>query len=142
MEAIGSRWYLQLACLLMMGTVCVQPSFYKGNPNSAHPWSVDEAIDHQCWGRSSFRLIELKKLKVTTVRELWDFMQFLKESENLKYQTLFLDLAQLFWDMYVDCVLSSTHGLGRRQALPMRYALKNALKTSTDAVDFAHILQL
>ncbi|MGH0173008.1 UNVERIFIED_CONTAM: hypothetical protein FKN15_064186 [Acipenser sinensis] len=50
-----------------------------------------------------------------TVSGFWDFMIYLKSSDNMKHGALFWDLAQLFWDIYVDCVLSRTHGLGRRQ---------------------------
>ncbi|XP_069770378.1 protein FAM237A-like isoform X2 [Narcine bancroftii] len=79
------------------------------------PMSLGE-IDPQCWESSSLALVELKKLRVTeTVSGLWDFMIFLKLSEKPKHAALFIDLAQLFWDIYVDCVLSRSHGLGRRQ---------------------------
>ncbi|CAO2624792.1 Protein FAM237A [Lemmus lemmus] len=61
-------------------------------------------------------LLEMRKPRVSnTVSGFWDFMIYLKSSENLKHGALFWDLAQLFWDIYVDCVLSRTHGLGRRE---------------------------
>uniref|UniRef100_A0A8D0EJ66 Family with sequence similarity 237 member B n=1 Tax=Strix occidentalis caurina TaxID=311401 RepID=A0A8D0EJ66_STROC len=80
-------------------------------------------IDHQCWEVSSHGLVEMKKLKVAdTVIGLWDFMMFLKESPKPKHNELFNDLAQNFWDMYVDCVLSRSHGMGRRQLMSPKYA--------------------
>ncbi|OPJ90200.1 hypothetical protein AV530_014798 [Patagioenas fasciata monilis] len=39
-------------------------------------------------------------------------------SEEMRLKSCFLHywiLAQIFWDIYVDCMLSRTHGLGRRQ---------------------------
>ncbi|XP_053140798.1 protein FAM237A [Hemicordylus capensis] len=72
--------------------------------------------DPQCWESSSAILLEMRKPRVSdSVSGFWNFMIFLKSSENLKHGALFWDLAQLFWDIYVDCVLSRTHGLGKRQ---------------------------
>ncbi|MBZ3889810.1 Disintegrin and metalloproteinase domain-containing protein 23 [Sciurus carolinensis] len=72
--------------------------------------------DPQCWESSSVLLLEMRKPPISnTVSGFWDFMIYLKTSENLKHGALFWDLAQLFWDIYVDCVLSRNHGLGRRQ---------------------------
>uniref|UniRef100_H3A0U2 Family with sequence similarity 237 member A n=1 Tax=Latimeria chalumnae TaxID=7897 RepID=H3A0U2_LATCH len=72
--------------------------------------------DPQCWETSSALLLEMRKPRISdTVTGFWDFMIYLKSSDNIKHGTLFWDLAQLFWDIYVDCVLSRTHGLGRRQ---------------------------
>ncbi|XP_040290460.1 protein FAM237A-like [Bufo bufo] len=83
-----------------------------GHPNSG---SLRE-IDHECWEAASSKLVEMKKLRVAdTIMGLWDFMIYLKESANPKRNALFDSLAQNFWDMYVDCVLSRSHGVGRRQ---------------------------
>ena len=61
-------------------------------------------------------LLEMRKPRVSnTVSGFGEFMIYLKSSENLKHGALFWDLAQLFWDIYVDCVLSRNHGLGRRE---------------------------
>ncbi|XP_032868978.1 protein FAM237A-like [Amblyraja radiata] len=88
------------------------------------PMNLGE-IDPQCWESSSLTLVEFRKLRVAeTVSALWDFMIFLKVSEKPQHAALFIDLAQLFWDIYVDCVLSRSHGLGRRQIVAgytMRY---------------------
>ncbi|XP_073489489.1 protein FAM237A [Aquarana catesbeiana] len=72
--------------------------------------------DPQCWESSTAKLLEMKKPRIAdSVPEFWDFMIYLKSSDNLKHGVLFWDLAQLFWDIYVHCVLSRAHGLGRRQ---------------------------
>nr|DBA20041.1 TPA: hypothetical protein GDO54_015782 [Pyxicephalus adspersus] len=72
--------------------------------------------DPQCWETSTAKLLEMKKPRIAdSVPEFWDFMIYLKSSDNLKHGVLFWDLAQLFWDIYVHCVLSRAHGLGRRQ---------------------------
>ncbi|KAJ1100808.1 hypothetical protein NDU88_005883 [Pleurodeles waltl] len=86
----------------------------QANPHSG---SLSE-IDNECWETSSRKLVEMKKLRIAeTVVGLWDFMIYLKESNNPKHNALFDGLAQHFWDMYVDCVLSRSHGMGRRQLM-------------------------
>ncbi|XP_054036195.1 protein FAM237B [Dryobates pubescens] len=112
------RWCLQLGCVLLLLTgVCANLDYPKEIPASLGQ------IDHQCWEVSSQGLVEMKKLKVAdTVVDLWDFMMFLKESPKPKHNELFNDLAQNFWDMYVDCVLSRSHGMGRRQLMAPRYS--------------------
>ncbi|XP_003207531.1 protein FAM237A isoform X2 [Meleagris gallopavo] len=98
--------------LLVMGMFCVTPSLCH---SQIDPLTLGRA-DPQCWESSSAVLLEMRKPRISdSVSGFWDFMIFLKSSENLKHGALFWDLAQLFWDIYVDCVLSRTHGLGRRQ---------------------------
>ncbi|XP_042730656.1 protein FAM237A [Tympanuchus pallidicinctus] len=98
--------------LLVMGMLCVTPSLCH---SQIDPLALGRA-DPQCWESSSVVLLEMRKPRISdSVSGFWDFMIFLKSSENLKHGALFWDLAQLFWDIYVDCVLSRTHGLGRRQ---------------------------
>ncbi|XP_069504467.1 protein FAM237B [Ambystoma mexicanum] len=131
MEPVGCRWHLQLLCLLMVALVCARSGYQKeahGNPNSG---SLSE-IDNECWETSSRKLVEMKKLRVAdTVVGLWDFMIYLKESSNPKHNALFDGLAQHFWDIYVDCVLSRSHGLGRRQLMPPKYSFTYLPKASS-----------
>ncbi|XP_050010277.1 protein FAM237A [Alexandromys fortis] len=104
---------LSLTCsLLIVGTCCVSPLFCHSQTDL---FALNQA-DPQCWESSSMLLLEMQKPRVSnTVSGFWDFMIYLKSSENLKHGALFWDLAQLFWDIYVDCVLSRNHGLGRRE---------------------------
>ncbi|XP_064534192.1 protein FAM237B [Pseudopipra pipra] len=111
------RRYLQLGYILVVNLVYANLDYQKETPPSLGE------IDHQCWEVSSHGLVEMKKLKVAdTVIALWDFMMFLKESPKPKHNELFNDLAQNFWDMYVDCVLSRSHGMGRRQLTSPKYS--------------------
>ncbi|XP_048472969.1 protein FAM237A-like isoform X2 [Rhincodon typus] len=106
MQCLGGSLFLMLIWIL---TVVM------AQKRNTDPMSLGE-IDPQCWESSSLALVEMKKLRFAeTVSGLWDFMIYLKLSEKPKHSALFIDLAQLFWDIYVDCVLSRSHGLGRRQ---------------------------
>ncbi|RXM28404.1 RUN domain-containing protein 3B, partial [Acipenser ruthenus] len=123
MESLSCRWYLQLVCMLIFAVARAKPGFLKSNQVGGNndPGSLGE-IDPQCWDSSSLALAEVKKLRVAdSVNGLWDFMIFLKMSEYPKHNALFNDLAQLFWDIYVDCVLSRSHGIGRRYIVSKKY---------------------
>ncbi|KAG7463767.1 hypothetical protein MATL_G00180160 [Megalops atlanticus] len=112
MEGFG--FSVSLARVLLLGCVCVVPLQGQG-PGQVDPLAL-KRVDPQCWESSSALLLELRTPRIAdNVPAFWDLMIFLKSSDNLKHGALFWDLAQLFWDIYVDCVLSRTHGLGRRQ---------------------------
>ncbi|XP_025026219.1 protein FAM237A [Python bivittatus] len=98
--------------LFIMSFFYVTPFFCH---NQLNPLALGRA-DPQCWESSSALLLEMRKPYVSdSVSGFWDVLVFLKTSEDLKHGALFWNLAQLFWDIYVDCVLSRTHGLGKRQ---------------------------
>lgn len=104
---------LSLTCSLLIVGMCCAPPFFC---HSQTDLLALHQADPQCWESSSVLLLEMRKPRISnTVSGFWDFMMYLKSSENLKHGALFWDLAQLFWDIYVDCVLSRNHGLGRRQ---------------------------
>ncbi|XP_031749715.1 protein FAM237A [Xenopus tropicalis] len=104
---------MQLTCSLLFLGIFVIPAICCHG--QVDPLALGRA-DPQCWETSTAILLEMKKPRIAdTVSGFWDLMIYLKSSENLKHGILFWDLAQLFWDIYVDCVLSRTHGLGRRQ---------------------------
>ncbi|XP_030614056.1 protein FAM237A [Archocentrus centrarchus] len=83
------------------------------------PGQVDPLTAHranpQCWESSSALLLEMRSPRIAdTVPAFWDLMESLKSSNNSKHNALFWDLAQVFWDIYLDCIVSRSHGLGRR----------------------------
>ncbi|XP_003785050.1 protein FAM237A [Otolemur garnettii] len=120
---------LSLTCsLLIVGMCCVSPSFCHSQTDLL---ALNQA-DPQCWESSSILLLEMWKPRISnTVLGFWDFMIYLKSSENLKHGALFWDLSQLFWDIYVDCVLSRNHGLGRRQLATEEEKISAAQSQST-----------
>ncbi|XP_066571505.1 protein FAM237A-like [Amia ocellicauda] len=126
MKSLSSRRFLQLVWMLLVGVACARPGFLKGGQGigGSEPGGLGE-IDPQCWDSSSLALVEMKKLRVAdSVTSLWDFMIYLKLSDYPKHNALFIDLAQLFWEIYVDCVLSRSHGLGRRYVVSKKYTTK------------------
>ncbi|KAM5156783.1 protein FAM237B [Mantella aurantiaca] len=115
MDYAASGWCLQLISLLMVTSIYARSMYHKDSQGHLNAEGLGE-IDHECWEAASRKLVEMKKLRVAdTIMGLWDFMVYLKESANPKHNALFDGLAQDFWDIYVDCVLSRSHGMGRRQ---------------------------
>lgn len=82
-------------------------------------------INRECWDASSLAVIQARKLPVAdTVAGLWDFMTQLSGSNQPKHQGMFMELAQVFWERYVDCVLARAHGLGRRASASRQEFIK------------------
>lgn len=114
----GQWWHLLSLCLLMLSTassLSLPPDLEMLNAEIGKaPGSLGE-INGECWDASSLAVIQARKLRVAdTVSGLWNFMTYLRGSHQPKHQDMFMELAQVFWERYVDCVLSRAHGLGRR----------------------------
>lgn len=104
---------LPAAMVLLLGCTCVS-SLRDHKQVRVDPLSVPQANPH-CWKSSSALLLEMRVPRIAdTVPAFWDLMVSLRSSDNSKHTALFWDLAQVFWDLYLDCVLSRSHGLGRR----------------------------
>ncbi|KAI5105842.1 hypothetical protein C0J45_3539 [Silurus meridionalis] len=90
---------------------------------SAPPRGLDE-IDTGCWDAASGALVEARGARAhDNVAALWDSLTRLSASPRPQHQELFTRLAQVFWERYVDCVLSRAHGLGRRHAGDQHHTL-------------------
>ncbi|XP_037693265.1 protein FAM237B [Choloepus didactylus] len=114
-------FYLLLGCMILINLVNADFEFQKGVLASVSP-GISEDIDLQCWNACSLTLIELKEIKIEhNVDAFWNFMLFLQKSQWPRHYNVFLNIAQDFWDMYVDCLLSRSHGMGRRQVMPSKY---------------------
>ncbi|XP_047551519.1 protein FAM237B [Lutra lutra] len=116
------RWfYLPLGCMMLINLMNADFEFQKGVLASISP-GIMKDIDFQCWNACSLMLIDLKELKIQhNVDAFWNFMLFLQKSQWPRHYNVFLSIAQDFWDMYVDCLLSRSHGMGRRQVIPPKY---------------------
>ncbi|XP_055472899.1 protein FAM237A [Psammomys obesus] len=132
----GRGIHLSLACsLLIVGLCHVSPVFCRSHTDLL---ALNQA-DPQCWESSSMLLLEMQEPRVSnTVSGFWDFMIYLRSSENLKHGALFWDLAQLFWDIYVDCVLSRNHGLGRRELAGEEDKVSTVLRRHSEAKQGAY----
>ncbi|KAF7661997.1 hypothetical protein LDENG_00249650 [Lucifuga dentata] len=112
------------ATVFLLGCMCAVP-LQGQKPGQVDPLTVYRA-NPQCWDSSSARLLEMRSPRIAdTVPAFWDLMIFLRSSENSKHTALFWDLGQVFWDMYVDCVLSRSHGLGRRHVTAVHSLITN-----------------
>uniref|UniRef100_A0A3Q3VWF4 Uncharacterized protein n=1 Tax=Mola mola TaxID=94237 RepID=A0A3Q3VWF4_MOLML len=113
----GHRHHMNIraAAVLALSCVCVAP--LRGQePARVDPLNAPRA-DPQCWDSSSALLLQMRSPRIAdTVPAFWDLMVFLRSSDNGKHTALFWDLARVFWDLYLDCVMSRSHGLGRRHA--------------------------
>lgn len=104
---------LPAAMVLLLGCTCVSP-LRDHKQVRVDPLTVPQA-NPQCWKSSSALLLEMRVPRIAdTVPAFWDLMVSLRSSDKSKHTALFWDLAQVFWDLYLDCVLSRSHGLGRR----------------------------
>nr|XP_035972392.1 protein FAM237B [Halichoerus grypus] len=122
MGFVTRRWfYLPLGCMMLINLINADFEFQKGVLASISP-GITEDIDFQCWNACSLTMIDLKELKIQhNVDVFWNFMSFLQKSQRPRHYNVFLSIAQDFWDMYVDCLLSRSHGMGRRQVMPPKY---------------------
>uniref|UniRef100_A0A3Q3CAY3 Family with sequence similarity 237 member A n=1 Tax=Haplochromis burtoni TaxID=8153 RepID=A0A3Q3CAY3_HAPBU len=103
------------------------------------PGQVDPLKAHrgnpQCWEASSALLLEMRSPRIAdTVPAFWDLMESLRASNNSKHTALFWDLAQVFWDIYLNCIVSRSHGLGRRHITAVQSLITdNSLSLSIPA---------
>lgn len=121
MGFINSQWWRLLSvCLLLLASASSYsiPSLEalntEGIGGGKAPGHLGE-INRECWDASSLAVIQGRKLRIAdSVAGLWDFMTYLSGSNQPTQHDMFMELAQVFWEKYVDCVLARAHGLGRR----------------------------
>lgn len=125
----GQWWRLLSACLLMLATASSVPKLNLEMLNTERagggksPGHLGE-INRECWDTSSLAVIQARILPVADTVSLWDFMTYLSASNQPKHQGMFMELAQVFWERYVDCVLARAHGLGRRASASRQEIIK------------------
>uniref|UniRef100_A0A3Q0SR30 Family with sequence similarity 237 member A n=1 Tax=Amphilophus citrinellus TaxID=61819 RepID=A0A3Q0SR30_AMPCI len=103
-----------------------KPKFKLVDPLTAH------RANPQCWESSSALLLEMRSPRIAdTVPAFWDLMESLKSSNNSKHNALFWDLAQVFWDIYLDCIVSRSHGLGRRHVTAVQSLITDSKYSTT-----------
>lgn len=113
------------AVVLVLSCTCVIP-LWGHKQAQVDPLAVPQG-NPQCWDSSSALLLKMRSPKIAdTVPAFWDLMVSLRSSDNGKHTALFWDLAQVFWDLYLDCVLSRSHGLGRRQVTAVHSLLTDS----------------
>ncbi|XP_059199531.1 protein FAM237A-like [Centropristis striata] len=102
------------ATVFVLSCMCAAPLQGQKPAHQVDPLTAHRS-NPQCWDSSSALLLEMRSPRIAdTVPAFWDLMVFLRSSDNSKHTALFWDLARVFWDLYLDCVLSRSHGLGRR----------------------------
>nr|XP_061799540.1 protein FAM237A-like [Nerophis lumbriciformis] len=100
--------------IFVLSCVCAVPLHLQVDHRQVDPLTVPRA-NPQCWDSASALLLEMRSPRLAdTVPEFWDLMVILRTSDDDKHATLFWDLARVFWELYLDCVMSRSHGLGRR----------------------------
>ncbi|XP_018621638.1 protein FAM237A-like [Scleropages formosus] len=135
----SNGFMVRLARVVLLGLACVVPLQGQGL-GQVDPLTLSR-VDPQCWESSTALLLELRTPRIAdSVPAFWDLMLLLKSSDNLKHGALFWDLARLFWDIYVDCVLSRTHGLGRRQLTTSQQRITAMYSLVTDQ-SYVHVSQ-
>lgn len=113
------------ASVFVLTYMCAVP-LQGQKPGQVDPLTAPRA-DPQCWESSSALLLEMRSPRIAdTVPAFWELMESLKSSDNGKHTALFWDLARVFWDIYLDCVLSRSHGLGRRQITSVYSLITNS----------------
>ncbi|XP_029386646.1 protein FAM237A-like [Echeneis naucrates] len=109
--------HVPLASVFVLSCMCAVPpqGHRPGHPLAQADTLTARRADPQCWDSSSAQLLEIRTPTIAdTVPAFWDLMMSLRSSDDSKHTALFSDLARVFWDMYLDCVMSRSHGLGRR----------------------------
>uniref|UniRef100_A0A672I3E7 Family with sequence similarity 237 member A n=1 Tax=Salarias fasciatus TaxID=181472 RepID=A0A672I3E7_SALFA len=117
--------------ILMRKCVIVRPG--QVDPLTAH------RANPQCWDSSSALLLEMRSPRIAdTVAAFWDMMGTLRSSDNSKHTELFWDLARVFWDLYVDCVMSRSHGLGRRHTTAVHSLFTDSKSYTSFILVYSH----
>uniref|UniRef100_A0A3B3BFI1 Family with sequence similarity 237 member A n=1 Tax=Oryzias melastigma TaxID=30732 RepID=A0A3B3BFI1_ORYME len=123
----------------LLALTCLLSAPLRGQrPGQVDPLAVPRA-DPQCWDSSSALLLEMRSPRIAdSVPAFWDLMESLRSSDKGRHSALFWDLARVFWDLYLDCVLSRSHGLGRRQITSMHSLISdNSAKLFLIIIKFA-----
>ncbi|KAM6152615.1 protein FAM237B [Erethizon dorsatum] len=122
MGSATRRWfYLALGCIVLVSLVGADFQFQEGVLAGLSPTFTAD-LDPQCWNTCSLTLMDLKELKVEhSADAFWNFMLFLQKSQRPGHYEVFLSMAQGFWDLYVNCLLSRSRGTGRRQVTSSKY---------------------
>ncbi|XP_077472792.1 protein FAM237A-like [Stigmatopora argus] len=106
------------ATVLALSCVCAMPLHLQVDPLTV------PRTNPQCWDSASAVLLEMRSPRLAdTVPAFWDLMVVLRASDEDKHAALFWDLARVFWEIYLDCVMSRSHGLGRRRYITGEHPL-------------------
>uniref|UniRef100_A0A8C5HL67 Family with sequence similarity 237 member A n=1 Tax=Gouania willdenowi TaxID=441366 RepID=A0A8C5HL67_GOUWI len=110
--------------VFLLSSGCAGPLLRAPGPLQVDPLTALRT-DPQCWDSSSALLLEMRSPSIAdTVPGFWAMMGSLRSSENSKHTELFWDLARVFWDLYLNCVMSRSHGLGRRHVTAGVHGIK------------------